>query len=394
MENPTTTKMSGKEDLTRQCAEDGLKRHPEYAGFTVDQVLEHEKCRRQIDILAAKKAADLDAQAKKSADKAEADRRWLLNELAATLEAERPVSQDEIRAKLSPEAAAEAVFRQKLAASGNPVQDAPEMPEAVFQQKQAHGAKILACVYDSADEAVLFRGIIIHGLKQYGDILKQSDLSPEYREVVEHFRNKAQQLVDIVSQVITAWGLDPKGARVDNRDLYFQILKAAANNDEFAPFINILTSEMVETAKAAYEKQNARQAIRAAARTKIAEMLVAAGMTPEAADKRSHNLVKKYYDEMRGDVEFILRRAAINKTMTAESDEDKLVAGQYVRAAGMSEKDLADGIVVAQKAAARNRNLHQLLGYGEMSAAAEAARKAKKKGGGDGGKKKGGKGRR
>lgn len=394
MGNPTTTEMSGKEDLTRQCAEEFLNRHPEYAGFTVDQVLEHEKCRKQIDVLAAKKAAELDAQAKKDAEKAEADRRRLLNELAATLEAERPVSQDEIRAKLSPEAAAEAVFRQKLAASGNPVQDAPEMPEAVFQQKLAHGAKIPACVYDSADEAVLFRGIIIHGLKQYGDILKQSDLSPEYREVVEHFRNKAQQLVDIVSQVITAWGLDPKGARVDNRPLYVRILKATENNDEVAFLVNIITKEMMEAKKVEYEEKNLRQAIRAEVRTKIAEMLVAAGMTPEAADKRSHNLVKKYYDEMRGDVEFILRRAAINKTMTAESDEDKLVAGQYVRAAGLSEKDLADGIAVAQKAATRYRNLHQLLGDCAMSPQAEAARKAKKKGGGDGGKKKGGKNKR
>lgn len=387
MENQTTTEMSGKEDLTRQCAEEFLTKHPEYASFTVDQVLEHEKCRKQIDALAVKKAADLEAQAKKAAKKAEEESRRLLNEMAATLEAERPVSQEEIRVKLSPQAAAEAEFQQKLAAFGNPVQDAPQIPEAVFQQKQAHGAKLLACVYDSADEAVLFRGVIIRGLKQYGDILKQSDLSPEYREAVEHFRDKAQDLVSIVSQVITAWGLDPKGARVDNRPLYFRILQATENNDEVAFLVNIITKEMMEAKKVEYEEKNLRQAIRAEARTKIVEMLVAAGMTPEAAEKCSRNLVKKYYDECKGDAVAILERGAINKTMAAKSDEDKLVAGQYVQAAGLSEKDLADGIALAQKAATRYSNLHQLLGDCAMSPQAEAAHKAKQKGGGDGGKK-------
>lgn len=389
-----TEETCGKEDLIRQCAEEFLVKHPKFAGFTVDDVLGHDECRKQIDALAAKKAEELEAQAKKKADAAETEKRHLLNEMAATLAAERSLTVEEIAAKLSPKAAAEATFQEKLEAAGQPLQAVQEIPGLVLEAKEQHGGKLPPCVFCTADEAVLFRAVVIGGIKAYAAIVAQKDLDPEYRETAEFALDRAKYLAEMVGIVIRAWGLDPKGSRVDNRDLYWQICEATRKDTRFAFLLNIVTPVTIEMAKAAKEKEVANQVVRAQAREEVAKLLLATGMVPEAAAKRAHRLVKEYLDDAKGDITIALRRAAVNKTRSAQTDEEKAVAGQYVQAAGMSEKDLADGIAEVEKAEMREKNLRQFVGWGSMSASAEAARAAKKNGNNKkDGKKRGGKGR-
>lgn len=394
MGNPTTTEMSGKEDLTRQCAEEFLAKHPKFAGFTVGEVLEHEGCRKQINVLAAKKAEELEARAKKKADAAKAEKRRLLNELAATLAAERPLTAEEIAAKLAPQIS----FEEKLEAAGQPLQAVQEIPGPVLEAKGKYGGKLPFYVFSTADDAVLFRAVAISGIRRYSGIVAQNDLDPEYRETMEFALSRAKSLTEMVGIVIRAWGLDPKGARVDNRDLYRQICEAARKDARFAFLLNTVTPMTIEMAKAAKEKERANQVVRIMAQEEITKLLLATGMVSEAALKRARRIIKKgYLDKAKGDVKIALGYAAVNQMRAAQSDEDKLVAGQYAQAVGMSEKDLADGIAVVQKAATYDRNLRQRVGYGAMAPRAKAAPKAKQKGGGSGkkdGKKKGGKGRR
>lgn len=380
---------SGKEDLMRQCAEEFLIKHPRFAGFTVGEVLGHSECRKQIDALADRKVAELQVQAKK----AEAKKRRKLNELAATLVAERPLTAEEIAAKLSPEAAAEVAFQQKLAAAGNPVQDVPEIPNAVLELKQSHGAALLSLAYETADNAVLFRGWLIGCIKRHHGVLRNQGLDPEYRGVVEENSDRLQRLINAVSEVVRAWGLDPKEEWVDNPKLFARIRRSASTDERFAGFSRVITPEDIKALEAMEMAEQEREANRSRTRDQIAATLVAF-MDEGVAAKRAHSLVKKYYNE-KSDTAAILRRAAVNKMIAAQSDEDATLAKLYACACGMDEEQLAKAIDKLRTDADRARRVKEALSWGSMSASAEAARAAKKNGGNKkDGKKRGGKGRR
>jgi hypothetical protein len=374
------------ENLLRQCAEEFLNESPELNGLTVDDILAHSMCRGLIESRAADKQAKAKAEAEKKDKKAAEERRAKLNaELAAAaakLQAERRISAKELSNVVG------FTFEQKLEAAGQPIQPVQEIPGPVLEAKEAHGGKLPSCVFVSANEALLFRAIVIGGIKSYSAILAKQDLDQEYRDLVELLFDRAKYLAEMTSSVLRqGWGIDPKGKRVENYELFRQIRGLVVGDHRFAFLVNIMTPVMIKAKKADMEAAEAKAASRARVREETIKLLLASGMVPEAANKRALRVIKDYLDDAKGDIKLALRLVAVNKMRSAQTDEEKLVAAQYAQAAGLSDADFVRFIAEAEKADAKERSRRQFLDFGGMSAATEAARKAKKKGGGDGGKK-------
>lgn len=315
----------------------------------------------------------------------------------AILASQHTLSAEELVVALQP---AEMSFEEKLAASGQLFQTGNELPESVLEVKNTHGGKLPAMVFETADAAILFRAIAIGGIKRYTDILEAKDkdgklvtLDPEYRDLVEYSVDRAKCLAGITSTVLQqGWGVEPRGSRAYNPNLYQEIKKFVQNDTLFAFLVNIVTVENFEQDKEALEQKELADKVRQNIKAEISQRLVKVGVGSQIADKRANNLVKKYYHQAMGNAVKILCLGAVNKTNEAETDEDRAVISQYVAAAGLSSEQFQAELVKAKDEQDKEKRRRRVFGWGEMTPQAEAARKAKKKGG-DGGKK-GGKNKR
>lgn len=386
------------EELLRQCAEEFIKTHPDLAGLTPEEVLEDDECRKRIEdkvaneVAKAKEAAEKDA--KRAKDEAKAKFNAKMAAARAALEGERKLKPEEIQSQLSSSAmaAVSQPKKQETAGSKSIMDLMAQAPEAVLELKKVQGSALLACVYRSANEAVLFRSKLISCAKKYHEALRAPKLDPAYGSVLRGVSQLIQPLIDKTAEVISAWGLDPKVARVKDPDTFFRIGREMANDTRFSGMVKLITPEDIKAAEDVKVAEQKEEADRATTRDVIAVKLLQVGFDASAATRLARKILKKSFDECDGDINKMLRAAAIGKMTDAGSDEDQRTALLFAKAAGISPEELKAEVDLQK----RRQEAVGILLYKdgcEETAATRAARADAKKSNQKNGAKKGKKGK-
>lgn len=375
------------ENILRQCAEEFLMNHPEFNRLTAEQVLEHDACRKLIEVRVAEKAAKAKEDAEKETKQAEvrvkAERNAQLAAAEAALRAERKLSASEIKGNLSLVAASPPENPE----IGGSIHDIMvRIPEAVLQLKQSHGNLLMGCVYKSANEAVLFRSLLISSAKKYHVVLREQGLESGYRDILKDISQRIQPLIAKTAEVISAWGLDPNEVRVNDSNTFYQIRSAAENDVRFSGMVNVITLEDIETAKAKEVAEQKRAANRVTVRGEIAAKFVTVGSSAKSADKIARSIIKKYFDDpnCEGVADKMIWEAAVNKLVGAQSDEDRAMVYLYVKAINRSAEELdkmAEKFrIINDQLSTVSKNRRQKPDYGAIKPGTIAAAASKKSG--------------
>lgn len=370
--------------LIYQCAYEFIGAHSELSGLIAEDVLKDEDCRKEIEARAADKVAKAKEAAEKEAkrvqDKAKAEFHAKLAAAKAALRAERKLKPDEIKEQLSSVTAAVSQPKNQET-TGKSIMDLimSRVPPAVLELKKTQGGALLACVYKSADEAVLFRSKLITCANRYHEALRSLKLEPQHREVLRSIAQLFQPVIDKTAEVIKAWGLDPKVARVKDPDTFYRIGREMAADTRFAGMVKMITPEDIKAAETAKMSEQEEEVDRVAVRDEIVDKLLKAGFDADAASKLARKISKQNHDECDGDADAMLRRAAFNRLVEAEpNDVDQEATVRRIAQAGGASYDALVEMALQQKR--RQEAVSNLLNKAGCEETAETrARQAAKK---------------
>ncbi len=338
--------------IERRMVED-----PEHSDtLTVDGLLEKEEARQHLRRLIEKRRniAKIALQTK------------IREQMDITMQALReevgvppPLSQEEIKGKL---AAPPQTFKAKVAVAGVTFGSGQSDPPAgVLSLKESFGSALDECVYQSADEAALFRAFLISLIKPFHKAVRQDGLEQAHKDRLLSIRAELQVLIKKVDQVVTAWGLEI-GSYVGNSKLLADIRNKGLADKRYAQYAYVpkcespaqrTAREQVEAdAKAADEaEQKQREERRMALKALLLESDPdkTADETPEQkavreklADKLAARLVKHNFEKLSEGVTDtqLLRSEAISRMAVAKDESDKKMAMRFALAAGMTDEDL------------------------------------------------------
>lgn len=375
------------------------------SGLTADDVLNNSRLatlRATCEQGFKKQLAEVNAERAEKRRKLEAARNEELVARAAQLDAllreehglPPVLTQEEINARL------QAVSEDISETSNEPMVEqedaAEEIPALVLELRQRFGHDLPEQVYEHSDYALMFRDVVSDYFRPFRNTLKKSDLEASYRESIAILHRNIHEVIQMANEVVRAWGVEIKG-RANNSKLYHEIRDLVSTDSRFSWMTRCPSPEELKLRAEALAKAEAEEERKRVSRQQTLDAIVGKLMALETVDnhtatKLSHKIVKKYFDECKGDADKMLRAAAANKMVGAQSDEDRSTALLCAKAGGMSPEELEQAVAEKRRVEERIRIMREQVSFAAAGPAVYSKKSQKDKG--NGGNKKGQKGQR
>lgn len=221
----------------------------------------------------------------------------------------------------------------------------PEIPLQVERCRERMVNVFPGCVFEQPEAAAAMRYHLVKSIKTVSNLMEQhQDGNSRYMQLLRKRYSDLQQFIDLINQVIVAWGENPKIFRADWEMISY--VRDLSDRPEFCHLLNIPTeadARRLEEEESVAQKLQQRREVLCPL---IDNLLTQAGCT-SGVEKMADRLVRKYGEL--NDPQVILCEAAVDKTLEARSDDDKSAAKLYATAAGMTDEELEKA--VAEKSA-------------------------------------------
>lgn len=320
---------ASREDIKAVAAE--IIRERGLTDLPIEVVIE--SCEDEILAVIEKRRADV-------AEEAEKERRRQEAEKKAAEEAEKKAKIEDVRKALVAAAGMKPVTVDNIlkfkAGTYNPSgggriplpSDIPAKVETLREQLKCLPSQ----VFKTLEAAAALRGILCQLIKLAQEKLKEPGIDSNHKEAVKAYYAELQKFIDKVNVVLITWGENPREARADR--VFWQEMDAVLEKHPvLSKLLTMPKPESVED-KAVRQKRETTEAARNAVRVEIQGRLVRFAKKLESeAEAMACRVVKKYYDEARGDVYEMLLAAAIGKQLERPDDiEYDPVARAYAQA--------------------------------------------------------------